>query len=166
MLSIIIFQLQRLILKGCDLMKKQEYVEYVEGRAKKSPVLKNCFFAFVFGGIICIIGQILKDLYQYLGISEKDAGTLTSISLIFVACLLTGLGVYDNIAKIAGAGTLVPITGFANAISSQAIDTKSEGFILGVGAKMFTISGPVIVYATLSGAVYGVIYYICNLIWG
>lgn len=147
-------------------MKKQEYVEYVEGRAKRSPLLKDCFFSFTFGGIICIIGQILHDLYQYLGADEKDAGTLTSVSLIFVACLLTGLGVFDNIAKIAGAGTLVPITGFANAISSQAIDTKSEGYVLGVGAKMFTIAGPVIVFATLSGTIYGVIYYVCSLIWG
>lgn len=147
-------------------MKKQEYVEYVENRAKKSPLIKDCFFAFTFGGIICIIGQLLNDLYQYLGINEKDAGTLTSVSLIFTACLLTGLGVFDNIAKIAGAGTLVPITGFANAISSQAIDTKSEGYVLGVGAKIFTIAGPVIVFATLSGTIYGVIYYVCTLIWG
>ncbi|MBE6673654.1 MAG: stage V sporulation protein AC [Ruminococcaceae bacterium] len=148
------------------IMKKQEYVEYVENRAKKSPLIKDCFFAFAFGGIICIIGQIFRDLYQYLGINDKDAGTLASITLIFIACLLTGLGVFDNIAKIAGAGTLVPITGFANAISSQAIDTKSEGYVLGVGAKMFTIAGPVIVFATLSGTIYGVIYYFCTLIWG
>ena len=103
-------------------MKKQEYVEYVDGRAKKSPILKNCLCAFLIGGLICVIGQTLLDLYVFWGINEKDAGTLASISLIFIAALLTGLGVFDNIAKIAGAGTLVPITGFANAISSQAIE--------------------------------------------
>ena len=147
-------------------MKKQEYVEYVEGRAKKSPILKNCFFAFLVGGIICIIGQILLDLYTYLGLEEKTASTLSSISLIFLSCLLTGLGVFDNIARFAGAGTLVPITGFANAVSSQAIDAKSEGYVLGVGAKIFTIAGPVIVFATLSGFIYGIIYYVCSVIWG
>ena len=147
-------------------MKNQEYIEYVEKRAKKSPILKNCFFAFTIGGTICIIGQLLLDLYKYLGINQDDSGTLTSISLIFLSCLLTGLGIFDNIARIAGAGTLVPITGFANAVSSQAIDTKSEGYVLGVGAKIFTIAGPVIVFAILSGTLYGAIYYICSLIWG
>ena len=97
---------------------------------------------------------------------ETDARTLVSITLIFLASLLTGLGVFDNIARIAGAGTLVPITGFSNAVSSQAIDTKSEGYILGVGAKIFTIAGPVILYGTVSGAIYGVIYYFACLIWG
>ena len=147
-------------------MKKQEYIEYVEGRSKKSPILKNCFFAFTIGGLICIIGQVFFDLYTYWGMDERDGSSLASITLIFIACLLTGLGVFDNIAKVAGAGTLVPITGFANAVSSQAIDTKSEGYILGVGAKIFTVAGPVIVFAVLSGSIYGVIYYICTLIWG
>ncbi|MBO4982564.1 MAG: stage V sporulation protein AC [Clostridia bacterium] len=147
-------------------MKKQEYVEYVEKRAKRSPILKNCFFAFVIGGAICTLGQAFLDLYKHLGVNEDDAGTLTSITLIFTSCLLTGLGIFDNIARVAGAGTLVPITGFANAVSSQAIDTKSEGYVLGVGAKIFTIAGPVILYAILSGTLYGVIYYVCTLIWG
>lgn len=147
-------------------MKKQEYIEYVENRAKKSPTLKNCIFAFLFGGLICSIGQALLDLYTLLGLEKTDAGTLVSITLIFLATLLTGLGIFDNLAKIAGAGTLVPITGFANAVSSQAIDSKSEGYILGVGAKMFTVAGPVIVYALVSGTIYGVIYYIVTLIWG
>ena len=97
---------------------------------------------------------------------KTDASTLVSVTLIFVTAVLTGIGVFDNIAKVAGAGTLVPITGFANAVVSPAIDTKSEGYILGVGAKIFTIAGPVILYGTLSGAIYGVIYYICMLIWG
>ena len=147
-------------------MKKQEYVEYVEKRAKKSPILKNCAFAFLMGGAICTLGQGLTDIFSLWGVNEKDAGTLTSISLIFLAALLTGIGIFDNIAKIAGAGTLVPITGFANAISSQAIDSKSEGYVLGVGAKMFSVAGPVIVYALVSGTLYGVIYYIIGLIWG
>lgn len=147
-------------------MKKQEYIEYVEKRAKKSPIFKNCSFAFLMGGAICTLGQGLNDIYSIWGFTEKDAGTLASVSLIFLAALLTGFGIFDNIAKIAGAGTLVPITGFANAVSSQAIDSKSEGYVLGVGAKMFTVAGPVIVYALVSGSLYGVIYYFFNLIWG
>ena len=165
---IINFDLHKLYLQQERMffMKKQEYIEYVEERAKKSPIIKNCSFAFLFGGAICTLGQALTDLYTMWGASDKNAGTLTSISLIFLAALLTGLGVFDNVAKIAGAGTLVPITGFANAISSQAIDSKSEGYVLGVGAKMFTVAGPVIVYALFSGTVYGAIYYIFHLIWG
>lgn len=147
-------------------MKKQEYIEYVEERAKKSPIIKNCAFAFLVGGTVCTLGQALCDIYIMWDMNEKDAATLASISLIFLSSLLTGLGVFDNIAKFAGAGTLVPITGFANAISSQAIDSKSEGYVLGVGAKMFTVAGPVIVYALVSGALYGVIYYFLGLIWG
>ena len=147
-------------------MKKQEYIEYVEERAKKSPILKNCAFAFLMGGAICSLGQAFIDLYSLLGINDKSAGTLSSVSLIFLAVILTGFGIFDNIAKIAGAGTLVPITGFANAISSQAIDSKSEGYVLGVGAKMFTVAGPVIVYALVSGTLYGVIYYFASMIWG
>lgn len=147
-------------------MKKQEYVEYVESRAKKSPILKNCAFAFLFGGLICSLGQAFIDVYTMWGLDKENAGTLSSVTLIFIAALLTGLGVFDNIAKIAGAGTLVPITGFANAVSSQAIDSKSEGYVLGVGAKIFSVAGPVIVYAIASGTLYGVIYYFCTLIWG
>ena len=147
-------------------MKNQEYIEYVESRAKKSPILKNCCFAFLFGGSICVIGQIFIDLYTMWGMEEKNAATTASITLIFLASLLTGLGVFDNIAKIAGAGTLVPITGFSNAVTSQAIDAKSEGYVLGVGAKIFSVSGPVIVYAVLSGTVYGIIYYVISAFWG
>ena len=147
-------------------MKKQEYIEYVEERSKKSPIIKNCSFAFLFGGTICTVGQALTDLYTAWGANEKNAGTLCSVSLIFLAALLTGLGVFDKIAKIAGAGTLVPITGFSNAVTSQAIDSKSEGYILGVGAKMFTVAGPVIVYALFSGSVFGALYYLFHLIWG
>ena len=147
-------------------MKNQEYLEYVENRAKKSPILKNCAFAFLFGGAICLLGQALTDLYTFWGFNEADSGSLCSVTLIFLATLLTGLGVFDNIAKIAGAGTLVPITGFANAVSSQAIDARSEGYVLGVGAKIFTISGPVILFASLCSSVYGVIYYVISVFWG
>lgn len=146
-------------------MNEKEYTKYVEKRAKKSPIFKNCLFAFLFGGTICTLGQGFFHLYTYLGINELDSRTLVSITLIFIACLITAFGVFDKIAKIAGAGTLVPITGFANAVCSQAIDTKSEGFIIGVGAKIFTIAGPVILYGTLTGAIYGVIYYVATLIW-
>lgn len=145
-------------------MDKEDYKAYVEKRAKKSNSLKNCAFAFLFGGGICTLGQGLHDLYVYLGVWEQDAGTLVSVTLIALAALLTGFGVFDNIAKVAGAGTLVPITGFANSVVSPAIDTKSEGFIFGVGAKIFTIAGPVILYGILSGAIYGVFYYFAGIV--
>ena len=147
-------------------MKKQEYVEYVESRAEKSPILKNCALAFLFGGAICTLGQALIDLYSFWGVGKDESATLCSVTLIFLAALATGLGVFDNVAKIAGAGTLVPITGFANAVCSEAIDAKSEGFVLGVGAKIFSVAGPVILFATLSSSVYGVIYYIFTAFWG
>ena len=147
-------------------MNEKEYGEYVKSRAKKSPIIKNCIFSFLFGGLICTLGQGFFQLYTYLGLEEIDARTLVSATLILIACILTGVGVFDNIARIAGAGTLVPITGFANAVCSQAIDTKSEGFILGVGAKIFSIAGPVILYGTFFGAIYGIIYYFAILIWG
>ena len=110
-------------------MEKQEYIKYAEARAKKSPILKNCACAFLVGGFICVIGQACKDLYTYWGVEDKTAGTLASITLIFISVILTAIGIFDNIAKHAGAGTLVPITGFANAVSSQAIDSKSEGYV-------------------------------------
>ena len=147
-------------------MNEKEYGEYVEKRAKKSPILKNCIFAFIFGGGICTLGQGFFHLYTFLGLKETDARTVVCITLIFLASLLTGLGVFDNIARIAGAGTLVPITGFSNAVTSQAIDTKSEGFVLGVGAKIFTIAGPVILYGTATGVIYGIIYYLVTLLRG
>ena len=147
-------------------MKKQEYVEYVESRAEKSPIFKNCAFAFLFGGAICTLGQALIDLYSFWGVDKDESSTLCSVTLIFLAVLATGLGVFDNIAKVAGAGTLVPITGFANAVSSEAIDARSEGFVLGVGAKIFAVAGPVIVFATLASSLYGVIYFIFTTFWG
>lgn len=143
---------------------KEAYGKYVKAHAKSSPTLKNCAFAFLFGGAVCVFGEALYKLYfEHFLMSETDAGTLVSISLIFLASLLTGIGVFDKIAKVAGAGTLVPITGFSNAVTSPAIDNKAEGYIFGVGAKMFTIAGPVIVYGVSAGAVYGLIYWITTL---
>lgn len=125
-----------------------------------SSILKNSLLAFLFGGTICVIGQLLSVLYSYLGLDKKTAGTLVTVTLIFLAALLTALGIFDKIARHAGAGTLVPVTGFSNAVVSQAMDAKSEGYVLGVGAKIYTVAGPVILYGLLSGTVYGLIYYI------
>lgn len=144
-------------------MKKEEYKKYAEAHAPKSPIVKDCLWAFFVGGFICLLGQVLTECYSKLNLPESDTGTLTSVTLIFFTALLTGLGIFDDIAKKAGGGTLVPITGFANAVASCAVDTKTEGFVLGVGAKIFTIAGPVILYGTVAGAVYGVIYWIVNL---
>ncbi|MBQ9805760.1 MAG: stage V sporulation protein AC [Clostridia bacterium] len=145
-------------------MDKKTYKKFADAHAPRSPMLKNCAFAFLIGGAICTIGQLLRTLYMdFFAMSLDDASTLTSVTLIFCAVLLTGLGWFDNIAKIAGAGTLVPITGFANSVVSPAIDSRAEGLILGVGAKIFTISGPVLLYGTLAGSIYGVIYYIWTL---
>ncbi len=145
-------------------MDKKQYKKYSKAHAPKSPILKNCIFAFLVGGFICTLAQALTNLYLFIpNMSEDNASTLTSVSLIFLAVLLTGLGVFDKIAKFAGAGTLVPITGFANSVASPAIDSRSEGYVLGVGAKIFTVCGPVILYGTFAGAIYGVIYFICGL---
>ena len=133
-------------------------------KAKKSNLLRDCINAFWTGGLICTIGQGLNQLYTPLGLGVKNTSGLVSVTLIFIAVLLTGLNVFDNIAKVAGAGTLVPITGFANAVASPAIDCKAEGFVLGVGAKMFTIAGPVILYGTVASVIYGVIYWITTLL--
>ena len=147
-------------------MNKNEYKSYVEGRAKKSPLLKNCSLAFLIGGTICVIAQGFSDLYEYLGLNQKLSSTLASVTIIFFASLLTCFGVFDNIAKHAGTGTSLPISGFANSITSQAIDSKSEGLILGVGAKIFTIAGPVILFGISSGVIYGIILYIYTLVGG
>ncbi len=138
---------------------KKIYKKYAEKRSERSPILKNCLCAFSVGGFICCVGEALFSLYKHLGVDEKMSSSLVCVSLIFIAALLTGIGVFDDIAKVAGAGTLVPITGFSNAVCSPAIDTKSEGFVLGVGAKMFTIAGPVIVYGTVASVIYGVLYW-------
>ena len=144
-------------------INKAEYKKYTEKRAKRSPILKNCFAAFWTGGLICCAGEALSQLFISLGADLKTSATLVTATLIFTAALLTGLGIFDNIARYAGAGTLVPVTGFANSVVSPAIDTKSEGLILGVGAKIFTVAGPVLLYAILSGSIYGVIYWVVGL---
>ena len=146
-------------------MDKKTYKKYATAHAPRSPIGKNCFNAFCIGGLICAMGQGLIDIYHLVfGIAKDDSGLLASCTLVLFAVILTAFGIFDEIAKVAGAGTLVPITGFANAVVSPAIDSKSEGFILGVGAKIFTVAGPVLLYGILSGAVYGVIYYIVSLI--
>jgi stage V sporulation protein AC len=139
--------------------EKKKYRKYAEKHAPSSALFKDCLLSFIVGGIICVIGQGIGDLAGYLGVSEENVKTVIPVCLIFLSCLLTGIGVYDNIASFAKAGTLVPITGFANAVCACAIDAKSEGFVLGVGAKMFTIAGPVIVYGSVSSVIWGVIYY-------
>lgn len=144
-------------------MKQTAYEKYAEKRSKKSPVILNTLKAFVIGGLICSIGQVFTFLYTSLGVKDDTVKALVPSTLIFIAAFFTGIGIFDNIAKFAGAGTLVPITGFANAVVSPAIDCKNEGFVLGVGAKMFTIAGPVIVYGTVASVVYGIIYWITTL---
>ena len=144
-------------------VKKQEYQKLVSEKAPKSPILKDCLWAFSVGGFICALGQFLLEGYKMSELDLESAKTLVSVTLIFISAALTALGVFDKIAKHAGAGTLVPITGFANAVVSPAIEYRAEGFVLGVGAKMFTIAGPVIVYGVVASVVYGLIYWITTL---
>ena len=141
-------------------MTEKQYDQLVQNLAPKSPIGKDCFHAFWIGGLICVVGQVFINLYTGFGLDKEAAGTAASMSLVALSALLTGLSLYDNIAKHAGAGTLVPITGFANAIAAPAVEFKTEGFILGVGAKMFTIAGPVIVYGLASSVIYGFIYWL------
>lgn len=140
--------------------------ELIKKHSPGSTLLKNSLLAFFFGGLICLIGQLFLMLYSYLGCDEKTAGILVTVTLIFIAALLTALGIFDKIARYAGAGTLVPVTGFSNAVVSEAMDSKSEGYVLGVGAKIYTVAGPVILYGILSGFVYGVIYFVYRLVEG
>ena len=138
-------------------MSPKEYNRYLARLAKKSPLGKDLLNSFLIGGLICVSGQLILNGYTALDLSEQDAAAATSVSLVFLSAVLTGLSVYDDLAKIAGAGTLVPITGFANAVVSPAIEFKAEGFITGMAAKMFIIAGPVIVYGTVASVLYGVI---------
>ena len=126
-------------------------------------MMRDCINAFWIGGLICTLGQLIMNGYSALGLDKTDAGTATSMTLVFLSAVLTGLSIYDDLAKVAGAGTLVPITGFANAVAAPAVEFKTEGFILGVGAKMFTIAGPVIVYGVSASVVYGLIYWLTTL---
>ena len=146
-------------------MTEREYKKLVDSMSPKSPMWKDCLNAFWIGGLICVLGQLAMNGYMALGLEKKDASTAVSMSLVALSALLTGLSLYDNIAKYAGAGTLVPITGFANSIAAPAVEFKTEGFILGVGAKMFTIAGPVIVYGVSASVVYGLIYWITTLFY-
>ncbi|MCI9038907.1 MAG: stage V sporulation protein AC [Clostridia bacterium] len=136
---------------------KQEYSDYVDQKSPDSPILKNCFNAFWVGGLICSIGQIIMDFCQYQGMDQTSASTVVSIILIAISAILTGLNIFNKIGKFAGAGSLVPITGFANSIVSPAIEYKSEGYIMGVGGKMFTVAGPVLVFGISASVIIGII---------
>lgn len=138
-------------------MTPQEYDAYVRRIAPKSPIVKNTALAFLVGGAICTLGQLIQNGFLSLGLEKAEAGTATSICLVFLSALATGLNLYNSLARFAGAGTLVPITGFANAVVSPAIDFKSEGFVTGMASKMFIVAGPVIVFGTLASVVYGVV---------
>ena len=141
-------------------MTEKEYGKLVQARMPSSPMWRDCLNAFWIGGLICTLGQAFVNLYTTMGLEKQDASTACSMTLVVLSALLTGLSLYDDIARAAGAGTLVPITGFANSIVAPAVEFKTEGFILGVGAKMFTIAGPVIVYGVSASVVYGLIYWI------
>ncbi|MBR5322341.1 MAG: stage V sporulation protein AC [Clostridia bacterium] len=143
--------------------QKSAYQIYADKTAKKSPLLLDCIKAFIVGGLICTFAELLFNFYLKMDIKEETVKILVPVTLIFLAAIFTGFGLFDKLAKHAGAGTLVPITGFANAVVSPALDTKAEGWVLGVGTKMFTIAGPVIVYGTVTSVVYGVVYWIISL---
>ena len=136
---------------------KQEYSDYVDKKSPNSPILKNCFNAFWVGGLICSIGQIIMDFCKYQGMDEVSSSTIVSIILIAISAILTGLNIFNKIGKFAGAGSLIPITGFANSIVSPAIEYKSEGYVMGVGGKMFTVAGPVLVFGISASVIIGII---------
>ena len=138
----------------------KEYKNLIKKHAPKSPVFKNCVFAFLVGGSLCAIGEWLAYFYRFLGVSTENSYVLVTVTYIVLASLATALGFFDKIARFAGAGTLLPVTGFSNSVTSSAIDTKSEGFIGGVGKGIFTVAGPVILYSVIAGTVWGIVYYI------
>lgn len=142
----------------------KEYQNLADSMAKKSPIVKDCLWAFFIGGAICALGEILSQLYKGFGMEEKTASSLVAISLILLSAILTAFGIYDKIAKYGGAGTLVPITGFANSIVSPAMEFVPEGWILGVGVKIFSIAGPVLAYGGLTSFISGIIYYFTEVI--
>ena len=141
---------------------KQTYQDYVDQKSPNSPILKNCFWAFIIGGIICSIGQIILNICKERGFDTQTSGTIVSILLIGIAAFLTGLNLFNRIGKFAGAGSLIPITGFANSIVSPAMEYKSEGYVMGVGGKMFTVAGPVLVFGISASILVGIIYLIFN----
>lgn len=139
---------------------QKDYQEYVDQKSPNSPILKNCFNAFWVGGLICSIGQIILDICKQNGLDIEMSGTIVSIILIGISALLTGLNFFNRIGKFAGAGSLIPITGFANSIVSPAMEYKSEGYVMGVGGKMFTVAGPVLVYGISTSIIVGILYFI------
>ena len=141
-------------------MSPKEYQEYVKQKSKKSPIIKDTVLAFLIGGAICVIGQLIRNGWTAYGLAAEDAATATSVSLVFLSVLLTALNLYNKLGRYGGAGTLVPITGFANAVSSPAIDFRAEGIVTGMAAKMFLVAGPVIVFGTTASVVYGVVLWI------
>ena len=147
-------------------MNSEVKKQLIKKHSPGSSLLKNLLLSFIIGGGICVIGQLLFELYLSLGLDKKLSSTVVTITLIFIAALLTALGIFDKIARHAGAGTLVPVTGFSNAVVSQAMDAKSEGYVLGVGAKIYTVAGPVILFGLLGGVIYGIIYYLYTLLGG
>lgn len=138
-------------------MTPKEYQAYVARKARKSPVIRDTAMAFAIGGAICVVGQLIRNRWMAAGLSQEDAGTATSCTLVAISALLTGLNLYNKLARFGGAGTLVPITGFANAVVSPALDFRSEGFVTGMAARMFLVAGPVIVFGTTASVLYGVI---------
>ena len=145
-------------------MTPKEYQDYVAKKAKKSPIVKDTLLAFLIGGAICTLGQGITAMWPAAGLDKEAAGTATSVSLVFLSVLLTGLNLYNKIGRFGGAGTRVPITGFANAVSAPAIDFRAEGIVTGMAAKMFVVAGPVIVFGTVASVVYGVICWITTLL--
>ena len=141
-------------------MSPKEYQEYVKQKSKKSPIVKDTILAFLIGGAICVMGQLIRNSWSAYGLAAEDAATATSVSLIFLSVLLTALNLYNKLGRYGGAGTLVPITGFANAVSSPAIDFRAEGIVTGMAAKMFLVAGPVIVFGTTASVIYGVVLWI------
>lgn len=141
---------------------QKKYQEYVDKKSPNSPILKNCFNAFWVGGLICTIGQIIMQICKTRGLDEATSGTMVSIILITLSAFLTSLNIFNKIGKFAGAGSLVPITGFANSIVAPSIEYKSEGYVMGVGSKMFTIAGPVLVFGICSSIIVGILYFIFN----
>ncbi|MBE7035234.1 MAG: stage V sporulation protein AC [Ruminococcaceae bacterium] len=145
-------------------MTKQEYQDYINKKTPNSSLFKDICFAFLIGGLICIIGQLIGDGFKSMGLDKETAAASTSVVMVFLGAFLTGIGVYDRIARVAGAGTIVPITGFANSVVSPAMEFKSEGLVLGLAAKMFIIAGPVIVYGILSSVIVGIIKYVVAML--
>jgi len=141
---------------------QKEYQEYVNKKSPNSPIIKNCINAFWVGGLICTIGQFIMEICKFRGLDNELSGTITSIILIFLSAFLTALNLFNKIGKFAGAGSLVPITGFANSIVSPAMEYKSEGYVMGVGSKMFTVAGPVLVYGISTSILVGIVYLIFN----